>query len=218
MPYQVRHRLIHVRQEAFARLIGEAATEPARAGLQHWMEQQLPLVVTGQPSDLPLPLVCVGLPLPAPWGRLRLGLRVPRVEVLAYTAFPSLASVVQAGMPAFQPLVDRLRTLGLYTQVYGSHGWQTLSGLSYVHERSDLDLLIRVGSDVEADLATEALGAQADGPVRLDGELMFPDGSAVAWREWAAWRAGQTTRFVVKTLRGAHLSDHPPVLQSAEVP
>ena len=40
---------------------------------------------------------------------------------------------------------------------------------------------------------------------RLDGELRFPDGAAVAWREWEAWRAGRSRAVLVKRLDGCSL-------------
>jgi phosphoribosyl-dephospho-CoA transferase len=43
--------------------------------------------------------------------------------------------------------------------------------------------------------------------LRLDGELMLPVGDAIAWREWASWRAGRTRRVLVKRLNGAALCD-----------
>jgi hypothetical protein len=37
---------------------------------------------------------------------------------------------------------------------------------------------------------------------RLDGEMLFPDGAAIAWREWVAHREGRTAQVLVKRLRG----------------
>jgi phosphoribosyl-dephospho-CoA transferase len=40
---------------------------------------------------------------------------------------------------------------------------------------------------------------------RLDGELLFGDGAAVAWREWIEWRAGRARAVLVKRLDGVSL-------------
>ena len=43
-----------------------------------------------------------------------------------------------------------------------------------------------------------------NGP-RLDGELLFADGAAVAWREWLAYRQGRAAQVLVKRLHGVAL-------------
>ena len=47
-------------------------------------------------------------------------------------------------------------------------------------------------------------GSTWPGP-RLDGELLFPDGAAIAWREWVAHRDGRVAQVLVKRLRGVAL-------------
>ncbi len=218
MPNLVRHRLLHVRGQALAPMVDQLTSGNALAGLRHWVEQQLPLVVTRRTPGLPPHLLSVGLPLPLQWGRLRLGFQLPCRDILAYTTFPALDEVVQAQGLSLQPLVEALRLLDLRAQVYGSYGWQTLSGLTYVHAGSDLDLLVHVNNDHQADLAATALLSCEGGPLRLDGELMFPDGSAVAWREWSAWRAGKTPQYLVKLLEGVHLASGFPALNTSTRP
>jgi phosphoribosyl-dephospho-CoA transferase len=57
--------------------------------------------------------------------------------------------------------------------------------MPYVTAGSDLDLLVapRDGTELEAALSwlTHEEGA---GPLRLDGEIVFPGSDAVSWREW----------------------------------
>jgi phosphoribosyl-dephospho-CoA transferase len=43
----------------------------------------------------------------------------------------------------------------------------------------------------------------------LDGELMFSGGTAVAWREWLAWRTGRVKGLLVKTIRASSLVQSP---------
>ena len=40
---------------------------------------------------------------------------------------------------------------------------------------------------------------------RVDGELVFPRGEAVAWREWLQWRRGEVDSVMVKRLHGVAL-------------
>jgi phosphoribosyl-dephospho-CoA transferase len=39
----------------------------------------------------------------------------------------------------------------------------------------------------------------------VDGELMFDDGTAVAWREWLTWRGGKVKSLLVKSIAGSSL-------------
>jgi phosphoribosyl-dephospho-CoA transferase len=64
---------------------------------------------------------------------------------------------------------------------------------------------VQVEDAAHADEVARRLGDCAVEQPRLDGELMFPDGSAVAWREWSDWRAARTRAVMVKGLTGAML-------------
>ena len=55
-----------------------------------------------------------------------------------------------------------------------------------------------------AEKAGIRLSDYAEVPFRV-GELMFDDGTAVAWREWLAWRAGRVKSLLVKTIAGSSL-------------
>jgi phosphoribosyl-dephospho-CoA transferase len=107
---------------------------------------------------------------------------------------------------ALHDLSASLCALGVRSRVYGSHGWQLLTGLPCVHASSDIDLWSAVTDAAHADAVASALQACSTlGAPRLDGELLFPDGRAVAWREWQAWRSGRCRALMVKTLTGASL-------------
>ena len=134
--------------------------------------------------------------------------------------------------PAAMRLDQALAAAGASARVYGSFGWQHLTGLGYLHPGSDLDLLVRVRDAAGADVALAALqeaaaafaphaeppggsrladaaGGEIPLAPRLDGELAFDDGRAVAWREWATWRDGRARQVLVKTSSGAYLEpDH----------
>lgn len=123
--------------------------------------------------------------------------------LLWFSEFPLMREVLpdlpRDDRPALYRTDAALRGLGVRTRAYGSAGWQWVSGLSYLHERSDLDLILSVDDAPHADRAARVLqGCVAN--TRIDGELMFPDGSAVAWREWLGWRTGRQARVLVKRL------------------
>ncbi|MEK8045761.1 malonate decarboxylase holo-[acyl-carrier-protein] synthase [Ideonella margarita] len=220
MPLLRRHQLAHLGSAAWRDILSGPWDDVARACLQHWADHALPLVVTRQCAPHPQrdDGVALGLSAPARWGRRPLSLRVAHSGISWLSEFPRLRAAIgvcprEAHAP-LRALEARLASLDVRAHVYGSAGWQQLSGLHYVHERSDIDLWLAVDGTAQADDAVAALQACAS-PVRIDGELMFPDGSAVAWREWAAWRAGRCSEVLVKRLYGSVLASDAEVLANA---
>jgi phosphoribosyl-dephospho-CoA transferase len=181
----------------------------ASACLRHWVARDLPLVATRQREPNPVTLA-LGLPSPACWGRRRLALEADAVDVRRIGAFPR-AEAITPQLPVvarstWEAFCQQLADMQVEARVYGSHGWQTLTALHYLHPASDIDLLMSVASPEQADAATASLLRFAESPLpRLDGELAFADGSAVAWREWAAWRGRRQRSLLVKRIDGAHL-------------
>jgi phosphoribosyl-dephospho-CoA transferase len=201
-----RHQLVRLNDDGWAALHRQATDDISRACLMHWAQHQAPLVITPQCRALPQDRIAVGLPAPLHWQRRRLALTLPRAHVLATDAFPAADAVAELLPPPLQPAwrgwVKGLDALGVTPRVYGSFGWQQLTGLPYLRAESDLDLLLTVADSDMADAAAALLSQPPFETPRLDGELVFPDGSAVAWREWRQWRAGQVDRVLVKRLHG----------------
>lgn len=179
----------------------------ARDCLAHWAATRLPLVVTRQDRPAGGDTIALGLPAPGRWVRRRLAISVPRCDVLYFDEFPladQLPRVLPASArPAWRTLCAGLRAAGTHARVYGSHGWQLLSGLDHLRAGSDIDLWLSVSGVAQADAAAACLQSASDALPRLDGEFMFDDGAAVAWREWLAWRAGRVKSLLVKTLVGS---------------
>nr|WP_316643130.1 malonate decarboxylase holo-[acyl-carrier-protein] synthase [uncultured Roseateles sp.] len=185
----------------------------ARDCLAHWAAERLPLVVTRQVASAGEDAVALGLPAPGRWSRRRLALSVARSEVLYFDEFPSAEKVCShlpmAARGAWRALCAGLKAVHANAHVYGSYGWELLSGLDHVRRGSDIDLWLSVADAEQADAVTACLQAFSGGSLRLDGELMFADGSAVAWREWQAWRSGQVKALLVKSLGGSALVRSP---------
>jgi len=203
-----RQQLVRLSADGWARLREAPADEAARECLALWATHALPLVVTRQPA-LPGAAIAVGLPAPARFRRRRIALSIVPQDVMFLDEFP-LAEAVgrllpRASVAPWRALVAALALEGCRARVYGGFGWQAITRLPYVHAESDLDLLLPVCTPAHADDVTRRLATAAwDGP-RLDGELLFPDGAAVAWREWLDHRQGRTSRVLVKRLRGVAL-------------
>lgn len=183
----------------------------ARDCLAHWAATGLPLVVTRQDRPAGHDTIALGLPAPGRWARQRLAIGVPRCDVLYFDEFPLANELLRLLPPsarlAWRTLCAGLRAVNAHARVYGSHGWQLLSGLDHVRAGSDIDLWLSVSDEAQADAAAACLQFASDTAPhslpRLDGELMFDDGAAVAWREWLAWRAGRVKSLLVKSLVGS---------------
>ena len=229
-----RHQLVGLSQAGWRQVLARAWRDDQRDCLQHWVDHSLPLVLArpdpllrdGPPCGTdPLAL---GLPAPSRWGRQRLSLQVNLSDVQYFDELPSAVEVAPLLRPTVQDawlgLCSDLARLGLQPQVYGSFGWQQLTGLHYLRPGSDIDLLLPVDGPAQADAATAALVGSGIGQPRLDGELVFADGSAVAWREWRAWRAapshpdGDGLQLLIKRLDGVTLESGTAWLDRAQLP
>lgn len=224
-----RHQLAWLDDEGWRHAAAAAGQDEALLeALGHWRTAALPWVVTrqsrgwaGRPdaSDQDVASLAIGLPLPGRWARRRVAAVVPESGVAAVGHFPSARSVAPlVAAPrraAWSWLCDALDALEVGARVHGSHGWQALTGLDHVTRHSDLDLHLEVDApgladEVAAVLAT-ATGLATDeetGRPWLDGELVFPDGAAVAWREWRIAREPgprQAREVLVKRLQGVAL-------------
>ncbi|MEF7617500.1 malonate decarboxylase holo-[acyl-carrier-protein] synthase [Aquincola sp. MAHUQ-54] len=206
-----RHQLAYLSAAGWAALRTLDDTLQAQDCLAHWRTQRLPLVVARQPGALDAAggRITLGLPAPLAWGRRRIGVQVPRSAICYFDEFPRAADVVRqlprTAAPAWRRLAAALDEGGAPARVYGSHGWQRLTGLPYLRPGSDIDLWVAVRGARQADEAAAQLQRSAAQGLRLDGELVFGDGGAVQWREWAAWRAGEVRAVLVKRLAGAEL-------------
>jgi phosphoribosyl-dephospho-CoA transferase len=207
-----RHQLASLTPAGLARVLEGEWDAQARDCLSHWAQQRLPLVVTRQPPA-PDAGIALGLPAPTRWGRRRLVLGVPHAEVSYFDEFPQAHQLTRllpaAARAAWQRLCGGLRALGAVARVHGSYGWQQLTGLDHLRAGSDIDLWIAADGALQADAIGSLLQSFAARRPRIDGELVFADGTAVAWREWQAWREGRVQAVLVKRIDGAFMSRGP---------
>lgn len=204
-----RHQLAWLSEPAWRRLQEGDWDKGARDCLAHWAARRLPLVVTRQPAPACADTVALGLPAPGRWERRRLALGVLRSEVQRFDEFPraeQLAGLLPvSARPSWHRLCAELKAAHVSPRVYGSYGWQWLSGLDHIRAGSDIDVWLSVSDPSQADAAAACLQSASGALPRLDGELMFDDGSAVAWREWLAWRGARVKSLLVKTVAGSSL-------------
>jgi phosphoribosyl-dephospho-CoA transferase len=174
---------------------GDARPGPEQSAMRQWRDNAWPAVArraegiaagTGDTANtawlaLSLP------PDPLNGNKPRVGFRVASCHVLRAAAPLRLNDALQAAPISWQPDLQALDTeatsMGLRFHAFGSLAWQAITGLQYLGPCSDIDLLWypRSRDDLAAGLRLLSRYAAA---LPLDGEIIFPGGSGVAWKEW----------------------------------
>ena len=91
---------------------------------------------------------------------------------------------------------------------FGSLAMQALTGIPYLTPTSDIDILLHPRTVHELDTGLALMHHHAP-TLPLDGEIVFPDGAAVSWKEWSA---SGDERVLVKHVGGVRLSGKAPLL------
>lgn len=185
MPSEIaRHDLVAADPDAWESLLAGRRDLDGVPHLRDWARLGRPLIirrfVPGEPGDgVPL-----GLPLPPADGKRRIGLALSAEAVRAVDP-PSLADVASLAPAAWQASIVALLVLardhGLTPRPFGALLWQAVTGLTYLSATSDLDLLWT--GPTPRSLLDGLARIEATAPMRLDGEILLPDGGGVQWRE-----------------------------------
>jgi phosphoribosyl-dephospho-CoA transferase len=206
-----RHDLLHVRPDVWASAVAHC---PSLAGvplLRAWADRGWPVIVRRRAEAEDPDLVPVGVPLPTAAGKRRVALLLSPEGVLQSSSPPLLRAAARVADRGWRPTIASLLALGARTGVepaaFGSLLWQHLTGLAYLSPHSDLDVLWPVPADFDVlSLVFSIAEIQRDAPLRIDGEVIFPDGSAVNWRElWNALRAADLPTVLAKSMEGVRL-------------
>jgi phosphoribosyl-dephospho-CoA transferase len=192
-----RHSLIYVAPAAWAAMIGADAP----AALRDWAADGRPAIVRRALCD-DGDAVALGVPLPPALGKRRVALRCSPDAIL-HTAPPPLLREAAAAAPReWQVTIAALLLSDPAIRCFGSLAWQHLTGLAYLAETSDIDLILACVTAAEADARAAQLAViAADAPMRIDAELVAPDGAAVQWREWRS----DASELLVKSSGAARL-------------
>jgi len=209
MPALHRHKLAWLSPQGWRQAL-TFAPEHAEA-LQSWRRGNWPLVARRQDAGAAAGEVALGLPLPPcpVKGKVRIALRLPAATVLRSSEPLTLVSALPALPPRWQAgaaaLAAQAAAQRITLRVYGSVAWQALTGLHYLGPRSDIDLLF-YPDGVSALQAGAALFQRHADHLPLDGEIVFPSGRAVAFKEWLlALEGGAGMRVMVKDHAGVSL-------------
>lgn len=182
--------------------------DPEALAFAHaWVGCGRPLVVTRQ---VHAGSISLGLALPPGHATRRLACTLDRDAVMRHRGPLAIREVTHI-LPgddarALRRFEAALAACGLSAGVYGSTAWACVSGLPYRHDGSDIDVVcdVAASSALEACLAAFASAAR-ELRSRLDGEIRFADGRAVAWRELAQARSASSGVVLARDERGAAL-------------
>ena len=185
-----RHDLVWLSAQAWESVV--AAQPPHQMHLQdvfqHWQQQEWPAIVRRRDASAAADEVCIGFALPPKEGyKPKVAATVKTAHILEHQSALSLNSVIQAAPATWQETLRQLQieasVAGIRFRVYGSLAMQFLTGQTYIGASSDVDLLFRP-QDREHLVTGLALLVQYQKLMALDGEIIFPQDQAVAWKEW----------------------------------
>lgn len=196
-----RHDLVWLSRTGWLAALKLARPEHVTA-LEQWRRHDWPAIVRRRDLDANTNEISLGIPLPPhpeSGAKARIALRVLNSDVVKTTRAVGLDSSSLAALAiVWQPGLSALASdaCGLHLRLYGSCAMQALTGQAYLTASSDIDLLFYPATEqqLRAGLAVLKFHARS---LPLDGEIIFPDASAVAWKEWLIAEAG-TSRVLVK--------------------
>jgi phosphoribosyl-dephospho-CoA transferase len=181
-----------------------------------WERQGWPAVVRRRDVGAAGHVVSLGIALPpsgADAPKERIGLRVDAAHIQRRLPALGLIDAMEAAPAAWRADLAVLAGAGVALRAYGSLALQAITGLPYLTPASDIDLLLAPGSRAELDAGIALLSHYAE-TLPLDGEVVFPGGAAVAWKEWRD--AGPRSRVLVKTIDAVRLAERAALLATLE--
>ena len=208
-----RHTMVKASVAGWAAVMSrhpELASEPIIDG---WAQAGHPLIVRRPACSDAAGMIPLGLPLPPSHGKRRIALALAPADIIASAAPPTLADAAAAAPAHWQETIGLLLQLLPETLTFGSLAWQHLTGLPYLSDSSDLDLLWPLSPARHAGTLPSDIGRIAkQAPMRLDGEIVGRAGG-VQWRELIGADEDEVLvkgpAGVISTTRAAFLSGNP---------
>lgn len=202
-----RHDLVWLTRDGWNAAL--AAYPEHESVLTFWRREEWPSVVRRRDADSdPVREVCAGIALPPDIDGIkrRIQLRVP-LEHIERSSAPLTLKAARLALPeqsrAGYTVLQEL-SVGLDLRVYGALAWQAITQLPSFTATSDINILFRPLSRHQLRAGLALLNGSLHG-LRLGGEVMFPSGQAVSWKEWSAADAAQA-RVLVKAMDSVRLA------------
>lgn len=182
-----RHQLVRVHPAAWRSLLRARPDLSGEPLLDMWAVRDWPLVARRR-GPLDGDGVLLGLPLPPCAGKRRIALEMRACDIASVSSLPTVSEVLRVAPDPWQPTLRELAALalayGIRAGIFGSLGWQWLTGLPYLGPQSDLDFAWTLPHPAKLDMfLTQLTDIDARAPMRLDGELLDAAGAGANWRE-----------------------------------
>ncbi|MDB5909930.1 MAG: mdcG [Massilia sp.] len=181
------------------------------AAIEQWWREDWPAIVRRADPGLEPGRVSLGIALPS---RGRVALNAHVSDIARRKSPLALGEATKAAPARWRAALDELaaESDGMAMHVYGSLAMQTLTGQEYMGPDSDIDLLFFPANRGALD-AGLALLERYSAVLPLDGEIVFPSGDAVAWKEWL-----NADRVMVKDAVTVRLAPAAALLATLEAP
>lgn len=203
-----RHMLVWLAEPGWRAALDTAPPEH-RPALKIWQKQDWPAVVRRYDAGAPPEDICLGLPLPPDddtGEKIRIALRAHVGHIGKAAPAIELRAAVRASGEWRAPLAALERdAAGLDLRLYGSLAMQALTGLLYLTPESDIDILFHPTTRRQLAEGVALLSRHAK-YLPLDGEIVFPGGQAVSWKEWQIATANPA-KVIVKQICSVRLAD-----------
>ncbi|MES2759234.1 MAG: malonate decarboxylase holo-[acyl-carrier-protein] synthase [Pseudomonadota bacterium] len=194
-----------------------AAPSVQHAAIEQWRRENWPSVVRRADAGLAAGHVSLGIPLPPASNGVkgRVALTVSAADIARSSPALALADAAAAAPDRWRQPLDVLAG-SMALRAYGSLAMQAITGQAYLTAASDIDLLF-FPADRAALSAGLALLERHAAVLPLDGEIVFPSGAAVSWKEWlGAGPAKARARVLVKDAGAVRLAPIEALLATLE--
>jgi phosphoribosyl-dephospho-CoA transferase len=209
-----RHDLVWLTGRGWdAAFAGAAAGQ--HAGFDQWRREDWPAVVRRADAGLSPLHVSLGIPLPpaSDGTKGRIAFNASSADVARHIDALALDDASAAAPERWRPALNLLAD-SMPLRAYGSLAMQALTGQTYLTATSDIDVLF-FPTDGDTLCAGLVLLERHAALLPLDGEIVFPTGAAVSWKEWLG--AGPVkARVLVKDAGAVRLAPMAELLATLE--
>ncbi len=184
--------------------VRQNATQVDRGVIDEWRLANWPAVVRRDDIDTAEGYICLGVstpPDPESGVKTRIALSTATAHIEKISPPLNIAAVLHSIGRPWATGLDTLRRDAeidqLAVRVYGSCALQAITGKQYQTPASDIDLLFYPRTTKQLHDGLNLLERHSK-KLPLDGEIVFPFGHAVAWKEWLNAARQTACRVLVK--------------------